>query len=199
MPCKNHPSVEGPLWRCSRCGELFCQDCVVHFGGQTLCAPCKTEAMLDLRAGVSPSHLELATLGSRVAALLIDGCVVYIPLTLIFLIFLIPLFVMGGDDPPPWFFVLQLLFGFGSAGIWIAYEGLMLEKSGQTIGKRVLKIKVVTPEGDGVTRKQAFLRAGIRQLLYMFCFIIDYVTVFGQDRTCVHDQAARTRVVVVRG
>lgn len=202
MPCKNHPSVEGPLWQCSRCGELFCADCVVQIGGRTLCATCKAETMRDLRAGVPTGYLELATLGSRFAALLLDFIIVYTPLTLIMVAFMIPTFALAASDvapdPTPIFFILQMTLGFGSIAVWILYEGLMLERSGQTLGKKVLKIKVVTPEGHAITRKQAFLRAGIRQLFYMFCFIVDYVTVFGQDRTCIHDQAAKTRVVVVR-
>jgi uncharacterized RDD family membrane protein YckC len=93
----------------------------------------------------------------------------------------------------------QFALSFGMMGIWILYEGTMLSKGGQTLGKKIMKLKVVTPEGNEITKGQAYGRAAIRQLISLFCAVIDYAPAFGQDKTCIHDMAAKTRVVVWNG
>lgn len=202
MPCTNHASTEGPLWQCSRCARPFCMDCIVQIGGQTYCAECKTEAMRDIRSGVSTSLLELASIGRRFAALFIDNLIVFIPMWILFFAAGVPLGLLTPEkteDQFTWLLIgLQLVLGLGMLVVWILYEGLMLSRGGQTLGKKWLGLKVVTPEGNDITRGQAFSRAAIRQVLYMFCFLVDYLPALGQDRTCVHDMAAKTRVVTWR-
>lgn len=205
MPCKNHPAVEGPLWQCSRCGNPFCLDCVVQIGGQTYCADCKSEAMRDLRAGVSVHQLELASVGARFVAIFIDSLIISIPLVLVILAVVFGIIGVGqGQDPPDeviggLMIGLQLVMMFLVMGIWILYEGTMLSRGGQTIGKKIMKLKVVTPEGNEITRGQAYGRAAIRQLISLFCALVDYAPALGQDKTCIHDMAAKTRVVVWNG
>ena len=200
MPCTNHSSTEGPLWQCSRCSRPFCMDCIVQIGGQTYCADCKAEAMRDIRSGVSTSLLELASIGRRFAALFIDNLIVFIPMMILFLAVGLPLGLFTqNEEQVTWLVIgLQMVLGLGMLVVWILYEGLMLSRGGQTLGKKWLGLKVVTPEGNDITRGQAFSRAAIRQVLYMFCFLVDYLPALGQDRTCVHDMAAKTRVVTWR-
>jgi uncharacterized RDD family membrane protein YckC len=205
MPCKNHPSVEGPLWQCSRCGNPFCVDCIVQIGGQTYCADCKAETMRDLRSGVPVHQLELASIGQRFVALFIDGLILGIPLGLVLAALFFGLIASqsAGETPEELIggVIVAVQFGvtFLMIGVWILYEGTMLSKGGQTIGKKIMKLKVVTPEGNELTRGQAYGRAAIRQLISLFCAIIDYAPAFGQDRTCIHDMAAKTRVVTWNG
>jgi uncharacterized RDD family membrane protein YckC len=203
MPCKNHPSVEGPLWQCSRCGDPFCIDCVVQIGGQTYCASCKGETMRDLQSGLSVHQLEMASIGQRFTALFIDGLIVGVPMSLLFVAVILG-GVMGGKNTPEDLvggFVVLAQFGlsFLFMGVWILYEGALLSRNGQTLGKKIMKLKVVTPEGNEITRGQAYGRAAIRQLISLFCAFIDYAPAFGQDKTCIHDMAAKTRVVVWNG
>lgn len=203
MPCKNHPAVEGPLWQCSRCGNPFCMDCVVHIGGQTYCADCKTEAMRDLRAGVPVNQLELASVGQRFLALFLDSLIIGLPLGLLMLVVIFGYVGVGQQAPEEvlggMMIAIQFGFTFLIMGIWILYEGTMLSKGGQTLGKKMMKLKVVTPEGNEITRGQAYGRAAIRQLISLFCAIVDYAPALGQDKTCIHDMAAKTRVVVWHG
>src|SRR5215207_9158609 len=79
MPCKNHPFVEDRLTRCSRCAEAFCPDCIVEIGGLPYCSDCKTESMRDLLSGVPFRELDMASVGRRLVALLIDGMIVLVP------------------------------------------------------------------------------------------------------------------------
>jgi uncharacterized RDD family membrane protein YckC len=205
MPCQNHPLVEEGLLYCSRCGRQFCADCRVEIGGFVQCADCKQEVMRDLRAGLPagpPGALELASVGRRFAALVIDSFVIGLPLmALLFSAFaavglLKPSY---GKRPIEALVVLGLEGGFWLLMIvgWILYEGLMLRARGQTVGKRVLGLKVVSPGGARLTGGQAFGRAAMRQLLAVVpCLgLVNYLFAFGPERTCIHDMAARSRVI----
>jgi uncharacterized RDD family membrane protein YckC len=203
MPCKNHPFVDDRLTRCTRCGDSFCPDCIVQIGGYPYCAECKEEAMRDLRSGLVANQvrpLELASLGRRLLALWVDGLILAIPLVLLMLAIALPSGIfreIGKSEPSPAYFAFQGLLSLGYMGFGIVYEGVMLSNGGQTIGKKLLKIKVVTPEGNDITSGQAWIRSLVRQVLGAVpCLgLVDYLVVFGDQRTCIHDQAARTRVV----
>ena len=198
MPCKNHPFIEDNLTRCARCGDAFCPDCIVSIGGYPYCATCKVESMRDLRSGVPTYQLEMATIGRRFLAMLIDGFIIGLPLAIL-------LFGTAGmagmfnpnasGEPSPTFILVMLVFYAVAIFGPTVYEGLMLGSGGQTIGKKMMKIKVVTPEGNDITKGQAWGRAAMRLLLSLFCALLDYVFAFGQERACIHDQVAKTRVV----
>ena len=79
MPCANHPEVENGLEYCCRCGTRLCPDCLVTLEGNRFCLGCKEEQVRDLLSGSAPSGLELASLGSRALALLIDGFILFTP------------------------------------------------------------------------------------------------------------------------
>lgn len=195
MPCVNHPLVEEPLTRCSRCGRDFCPDCFVRIGGLPYCAPCKEERILDLRSGVSEVS-NLASLARRAAAILLDFLLLWIPFIPVALL-LIP--TLDATTGPEIFLLLstQLSLSVGYLVASILYEGLMIARGGQTLGKKLLKIKVVTPEGNDLTRGQAWGRAAIRQVLGMVPCIgmVDYLAAFGEERACLHDLVVRSRVV----
>jgi len=202
MPCKNHPLVEDPLLRCTRCGDPFCPDCIVQIGGYPYCAVCKDEAMRDLRSGLAahqPRALQMATVGRRFLSLMVDQLILMLPAVGLLLAIAIPsgLFKGGGGTESSLALMFQGLLSFAWIGLGIVYEGTMLASSGQTLGKKLLKIKVVTPEGNDITKGQAWTRAVVRQVMgFVPCLgLVDYLVAFGQERTCIHDQAARTRVV----
>lgn len=198
MPCKNHPYVEDNLTRCSRCAEAFCPDCIVEIGGQPYCLGCKTESMRDLRSGVPVHELDAASIGRRFVALWIDGLILTIPLVItVFLVFLPLGFLADEAAETPLALVAQLVISLLFAAAFVLYEGLMLASGGQTLGKKVMSLKVVTAEGNEIAKGQAWTRAVCRQLLsFVPCLgMIDYLVAFGQEKTCIHDIMAKTRVV----
>jgi uncharacterized RDD family membrane protein YckC len=204
MPCKNHPFVEDHLTRCSICAEAFCPDCIVEIGGLPYCLSCKTETMRDLRSGVPTRELDLATIGRRFAALWLDGIIIGVPLMIVVFVLLVPLGIL--DEPPnnadyiqPLMFMYNGVTTLLLLGSYILYEGLMLSAGGQTLGKKALNIKVVTLDGGEISRGQAWARAIMRQILsFVPCLgLVDYLVAFGQERSCVHDIVAKTRVVNV--
>ena len=202
MPCKNHPFVEDRLTRCSRCAEAFCPDCIVEIGGLPYCSDCKTESMRDLRSGVPLGELDMASVGRRFVAIFIDGLITMIPIVVLAFLVLLPLGFLqaqeGMEELPPVLAIFGNIFvSLGAAAIYILYEGLMLAAGGQTVGKKAMKVKVVTAEGRELTSGQAWGRAASRQILGIVpCLgLIDYLVAFGQERTTIHDMMAKTRVV----
>jgi uncharacterized RDD family membrane protein YckC len=202
MPCKNHPLVEEPLVRCARCGEAFCPNCIVEIGGSPYCAVCKGEILGDLRSGRPAAGPELASIGRRFGALFLDGLILGLPLAaVVFGLFAsLGLFsgISQGKPPDPTlFWTMEGVLFLGAFVSWVLYEGLMLSRTGQTLGKKAMHIRVVSAEGSPLSQGQAFGRAAMRQVLGVVpCLgLVNYLTAFGEQRTCIHDMAARTRVI----
>lgn len=202
MPCKNHPLVEEPLVRCARCGEAFCPNCIVEIGGSPYCAVCKSEILGDLRAGRPATGPELASIGRRFGALFLDGLILTLPLTVVLVTILAMLGLLGSDArgrPPDFALILAFegMIFLVQLVSWVLYEGLMLRGGGQTVGKKAMRIRVVSAEGSPLSPGQAFGRAAMRQVLGMVpCLgLVNYLTAFGEQRTCIHDMVARTRVI----
>lgn len=197
MPCENHPEVEEGLDACYGCGLPFCPNCLITLGGLKFCASCKTEHLRDMQSGVAQGHeLNLAGFGSRILAWIIDYAIrvaVILPPMIAFGFFSIP----DPDAAVPaypftaGFWLFQLL----AMAFPLVYEALMLQWRGQTVGKIVCRIKVVTPTGGNLTAGQSWIRSLIRMLVEGFCFIDDIIAFFNPERTALHDMAARTRVI----
>jgi len=94
-------------------------------------------------------------------------------------------------------------FGFG---VFLAVHGWLLWSNGQTLGKRLLGMKIVDMRSRA---KPGFgrllgLRYLVPQLIYMvpiagsIVALIGILLVFRADRRPLHDHTARTQVVVVR-
>lgn len=85
--------------------------------------------------------------------------------------------------------------------IMLGIQAFMLAKSGQSIGKKLTKIKIVDADsGEKVSLMRAFtLRSFIfivLNLLFMpFITIIDHVFALSEKRQTLHDKLAKTKVV----
>ena len=82
-------------------------------------------------------------------------------------------------------------------GVPMAYYTLTVGRWGQTMGKRVLRVKVTTPDGGKVTYRQAFIRfwASLLSILLLFTGIT--MIPFDPEKKGLHDIIARTRVVTL--
>lgn len=192
--CKNHPRVSEGVLKCTRCLSGVCPNCRVTIEGQPYCGACKSDVVGDIRSGVvTSSHPQLASLWARVGAYIIDGIlmlILYLPI--IFAIGFSAAFVDPDAAANPLFNALSVVFIL----IYLVYEATMLAKWGQTLGKMAVRIKVVSPNGAPLSTGQAWGRAAMRQVFYSCLFLIDLLPAFFTDeKTAVHDLAARTRVV----
>lgn len=193
MGCAYHPEVEDGLQSCRRCGRSLCADCRVTIAGEELCGDCKTTRVRELVAGLG-DRLDLASVGQRFVGVFIDGVLFGVP----YMVWYVALILRSqrGEEPGP------VLLAVGVVAILlmvvgrVVYEGALLARDGQTLGKKAMRIKVVTPEGGDLRPGQAWGRAFSRFLLDACLSALNYLPAyFTRERTCFHDVLAKTRVV----
>lgn len=85
--------------------------------------------------------------------------------------------------------------------IMLAIQAFLLTKFGQSIGKKIVGIKIVDAESNGkVNLTRIFLLRSIVFIILNLLFmpistIIDYAFALGQKRQALHDKIARTKVI----
>ena len=90
---------------------------------------------------------------------------------------------------------LMCLIGFVA---WAWITAMLVARNGQTIGKRLVEIKVVRSDGSPASLGRIFwLRNFVNWLLGVVPLygLIDLLFVFGERRQCIHDLIADTIVV----
>jgi uncharacterized RDD family membrane protein YckC len=145
-------------------------------------------------APATPS-IEYASIGVRFVAVLLDGLIIGIPLLIISLILS---------------FYSSPLAAVINALAYFLYEGLMLfYQNGQTIGKKLMSIRVVSVDGQPLTMNKTFTRSGVKAVLSVLSSIkppvtsilgilslLDYLWPFWDaNKQTWHDKAAGTYVV----
>ena len=80
---------------------------------------------------------------------------------------------------------------------------VMITQSGQSIAKRLLGMRIVRVDDGALPGfvRGVILRVWIPAVINQFCSLfglIDALWIFGEERRCLHDQIAMTRVVVAR-
>ena len=152
-------------------------------------------------ADIAPAgSQELAGRGLRLGAAIIDG--------LILLVILLPLMVMGGyfsgmmtGQQPG--LGTQLMWGAMGFVLFVLIQGYPLSQSGQTWGKKALKMKIVDLEGRQPSLATLIGKRYLPvQLISAVPFVgglfglVNILFIFRDDRRCIHDLIAGTRVVV---
>jgi uncharacterized RDD family membrane protein YckC len=161
----------------------------------------------DIRS--AEMSFELATRGSRLAAVFIDGIVFSAPFAVSYAA------VFKG-------FVGALKTPFNSFSVWTAlaatglafYAGLLIDlvlvglttvfvyRNGQTIGKKLVGIKVARTDGSRATLGRIFwLRYLLNTVITLvpglggLYALVDILMIFGEARRCCHDYIADTIVI----
>jgi uncharacterized RDD family membrane protein YckC len=190
--CSTHPD-RGATSVCTRCGSFSCPACTVTSeDGLVRCARCAT---------LTP-HRVLADAGSRFAANLVDHLFVVLVPVLGAGVFGIVGALLGArlEDRSGVLFVVMVL---GTMGLFFAACAVQLwlqVQRGQSLGKRLLSIRVLRSDGSPVELwRIILLRNVLTQILSQMCGVIglvDALMIFGQERRCLHDLLADTIVVV---
>ena len=139
---------------------------------------------------------ELAARSQRLSAAIMDYLIFFVPLA----VALIPMFMASGRLATG---VIAGLLAGGLAFLAIVIRNcLLLARNGQTIGKKAVGIRVVRTDGsDAGFVRLFFLRGGLSWLLAAIPGIgnlyalIDVLFIFREDRRCLHDLIADTKVV----
>lgn len=159
------------------------------------CVDCKQEHLRDVASGIRRDELRLAGIGRRFVALMIDGLIIGLPFFGVIVAFVGVSVFLDPEAETEWWIDW---IGYASIPFMIIYEGLMLTYRGQTLGKMVMQIRVVRPDGSKISAGQAWGRAAVQNLMASFLSIFNYVPAFfTKEKTCLHDLAARTRVISV--
>lgn len=144
---------------------------------------------------------ELASRGLRLIASIVDGVIstlVTVPLT----------FFSGYWDAAlagdPDTFGSGLAIAAVAFVAFVAINGTWLAKHGQTVGKRVIGIRIVNVSDDRVPKLATLLgrRYGVMWLVSLIpsvgvvVSLVDDLLIFRGDRRCLHDLIAGTKVVM---
>lgn len=186
--CAVHPSAPA-AFICKRCGSFACRDCTSYTSGEGYCQKC------NVSVGVK------ATRTDRFVANLVDNAVVILlPVLLVVVIAIVGAAVGKGgksDDLMAGLIGLGALAAFGAgcaAQIW------SLSAHGQSIGKRMMKIKVVRSNGEPCEMWRLILMRNVLiHVIAQLCGLVglvDALMIFGEEQKCLHDLIADTIVVV---
>jgi uncharacterized RDD family membrane protein YckC len=165
----------------------------------------------DVNVGTQPPAVagELAERGTRFLSQMVDG--------LILLVVLVPALITGmeggvfhGGGPT----VLFRAFTAGTAGVvsglaWVGFvlfQAYLVTTTGQSIAKRWFRIKIVKLDGSPVNfLSGVLLRSWLLMVLQqipginMSAGLLDALFIFRQDRRCIHDLIAGTKVINLPG
>ncbi len=133
--------------------------------------------------------MKYASFLKRLCALIIDHLLCYIPtIALLFLL-------SGGLQTKKYTF--EQLSTLPFAIIFTTYNVFMLTKrNGQTIGKKLLSIKVITNDGVPLTWQRALLREFLGKGIISVIFFIGYLWALVDKRhQAFHDKIAGTFVI----
>jgi uncharacterized RDD family membrane protein YckC len=154
-----------------------------------------TAEVADVAAGSAP---ELAGRGARLVAVIVDGLVqggIYWVLTIVAFKSLNPRAGSIGMGVV----VGQFVLGFV---LFALIQGWMLHTEGQTIGKKLLGLRIVRSDGERATLGRLLgLRYLVGWIITMIPFVgmiyalLDCLLIFRESRKCLHDNIADTIVV----
>jgi uncharacterized RDD family membrane protein YckC len=154
-----------------------------------------------------PGSVELAGRGRRLGASFLDSLIIGIPFMLLFGWFAfsstrsgVPNGVLVWIGAHPFGYQAgAAIFGFL---VFLAINGYLLSSSGQTVGKRLLGIRIVRSNGETADfARIAFIRylpTSAAQMIPVLGYIyplIDVLLIFRSSRKCLHDSIADTIVV----
>lgn len=212
MPEDKSPSTPLPqLHRCEITGEQLPSDELIRFRGKWVSEKGKQILLERLLSGedIEPEWIT-ATIGRRLGAFSLD----WAPLLIIIFTWIV-LDVFGHD------FVFFCVITLALFLLVVAYFGFQIGRAGQTWGKKVAGIKVMTSKGEPLSVRRGLIRSlfyalpllllaltctgFIFPILGVACFLtafwyplLDILFMFADfsQRRALHDLLAGTRVVM---
>ena len=142
------------------------------------------------------ADLELADRGARLGAYLLDN--VFVVLLVIVLVMVSAVFENAGQGAHAAALILAVLGFFA----YIGFNLVLLYRHGQTLGKRVVGIRILRIDGSRCELWRIIvlrvIASGLLQSLPFIgwiIFLVDSLMIFGDERRCLHDIFADTMVV----
>jgi uncharacterized RDD family membrane protein YckC len=175
---------------CTRCGSYACNLCRNEGpDGLEYCGNC-----------IPSVSAVLAEPGTRLVAHIVDNLVTMLPFLVLAIAGIISADTVKGDQGAV---LMASLMGLGFLGTLAVtgYQIYLIVRTSQTIGKRMMGIKMVRTDGSPADFvRLVLLRSVVPYSINFFCGIfslVDALFIFGADRRTLHDQIADTKVVKV--
>tara|TARA_R110002126_G_scaffold75179_4_gene187365 strand:- start:5056 stop:5655 length:600 start_codon:yes stop_codon:yes gene_type:complete len=164
-----------------------------------------------IRDSIDSNTPRFACRASRLLAAILNVVIGGAMATPVIVLLLVTDFEAGfGSGPRPIIGGREILLLFVAFGPWITWNSYLIHTRSQSVGKMIMRIKVVAKNGGPAgTARQLILRAGLSQIpgailpyaaflrsLIIFP-IIDNVFIFTKDKRTLHDRIAGTIVVKV--
>ncbi|MBK9575874.1 MAG: RDD family protein [Fibrobacterota bacterium] len=150
-------------------------------------------------------ELEMAERMDRLIANLLDGVLVMVPTALLIGAGVLAILgAQGNFDESASYLIAAILglVGLALCGALLYYQLNMFAESGQTWGRRKMSIKIVRTDGSRVSVGRLIVyRNLVIQAISMIPFVggivpmVDILMIFRDNRLCLHDQIADTKVV----
>jgi uncharacterized RDD family membrane protein YckC len=185
------------MYYCSQCGRQYPSEELVRFGTATICANCKDIYAQRLRETGQVSGTRVyGGFWIRFGAAVIDGILIGIANFALQSVFSLR---MTNPNPADIALLLSTLGMSFSVSIILnaLYEAFFLVQYGATPGKMVCHLKVITPDGGGLTWGRALGRH-FAKFLSGITLLIGYIMAgFDNEKRALHDYIAGTRVIRV--
>lgn len=187
--------------QCHECGRFYSEGEVIRYGTINVCAACKPGFVQRLREGgrASVGVMEYAGFWIRFLARFVDGLITGV-------VFWGVMLASGFSfDPSTW---VGGTPNFGFFGYVFAmllpflYEAVMLARYGQTLGKMVVRVKIVNADGSAMSIRQVLSRCAWMHWITVIPIIGSLVLLIGclmaafdDEKRALHDRILNTRVV----
>lgn len=186
-----------PVATCVECGHTFQEDDGIRIEDRFVCAGCKPTFFMRVHQGQPAiSNLVYAGFWRRLVAKIIDVIIVQLPFQVLIL-FLQD--VVGLNNPDTEFTPLLIVFFFAAWLVPLAanftYNAYFLSTSGATLGKKVVRIRVIRPDGETLTFARGIGRTAAEIISGIICYIGYIMCVFDERKRTLHDHMADTIVV----
>lgn len=200
LPMPSAAAVPAGQAVCAECGGVFPMDDTIAMGTGRVCAGCKPIAVQKMQEGlgIGTSALKFATVGTRFAAVLLDGLIIKVVTLSIYLT--CGYGFSGGmvgrrPDHSDMSGLDWILFAV-SMFLGVAYETIFIAKYGATPGKMACKIKVVVADGSPMSYGRALGRYFAKMVSGAICAIGYIMAAFDEEKRALHDRMCNTRVVL---
>jgi uncharacterized RDD family membrane protein YckC len=156
-----------------------------------------TAAVADIVSGAGPG--ELAERASRLGAVIVDSIILlvaYLPSIIVAVRHFDPQRGLRNFLNEGMYFTGCLVL------VWVVITCVLVARHGQTIGKRLIGIRVVRSNGEKASFWRIFLLRnvvnaipGLIPIVSYIYGLVDALFIFGESRQCLHDKIADTIVV----
>jgi uncharacterized RDD family membrane protein YckC len=190
------PVPTAQMMYCSQCGGQYPVEELVRFGTATVCGNCKDIYAQRLReTGQVAGGRVYGGFWIRFVAVLIDGIALWIVNFAIQSVTRTRI-----TNPGDLTNIALVMSSIGinfiiSISISLFYESFFMVQYGATPGKMIFKLRVITPDGGGLTWGRAIGRYFAKMLSGIILMIGYIMAGFDSEKRALHDYIAGTRVI----